>query len=453
MKHRTGRTLTGTQASACRTVEEATRDIISLAREVYETPEVGFREINTARLVSERLRALGLHVETGIAKTGLKSVLKFDRPGPTIAVIGELDSLRVPGHVSSDPDTGAAHACGHHAQLGMMLGVAAALLTPDVREALCGAVAFIATPAEEFIDISDRLALREAGELEFLSGKQEMIRLGAFDDVDMAMMVHTTTGDGTPRFTVGGTSNAHVVHHVRFIGKSAHAGGAPDKGINALQAAMLALGAINTQRETFQEAEIARVHGIITRGGSAVNAVPSDVVYEGRVRANSLEAVAAVDEKVKRCYRAGALAMGAGVEITSVPGYLPLVNDQEMERLFNRNVTNLLGDSALRNCPASESRGGSTDMGDLSNIIPSIHPYTAAATGTGHGPDYEIKDYDLAVVAPAKVMAATVIDLLSRNASEAKRILEGFRPRMTKDEYIRSQRGRFNVERYSTPGT
>ncbi len=445
-----GAILTGSEARsvAYSAVDRATRELVGTSKKIYVEPEVGFRERKTSALIARSLRALGLTVEEGIAHTGLKAVYDFGRPGPRVAVICELDALRVPSHPGSDPESGAAHACGHHTQAGMMLGVAQALIQPELRGLLSGSVAFIATPAEEFIDVSERLEMKRAGLLQFLSGKQEMLRLGTFDDVDMAMMMHTAAGDGSPRITVGGTSNAHVVHHVRFIGRSAHAGGAPDRGINALQAAMLALNAINTQRETLQEKHVARIHGIITKGGTAVNAIPDNVVYEGRVRAMTPDALADVNEKVLRCYRAGALGVGADVEITTIPGYLSMRNNPDMQDAFSRNAETVVGASNLRHTEDAESRGGSTDMGDLSTVIPAIHPYTSAATGTGHGPDYVITDYDLAVVAPAKIMSATVIDLLSNDAAEARRVVGNYKPLMSRSQYLATQAERFQTEMY-----
>ncbi len=176
-----------TRAVALRAIDGAARDLITDAKTVYSTPETGFNEHKTAAYVQQRLQSLGFVVETGIARTGMKAVLRGAKPGPTVAVIAELDAQRVPTHPGADAESGAAHACGHHAQIGSMLGVATALSAPELRNALSGNVAFIVTPAEEFIDIQERLALRASGEIEFLSGKQEMIRLGTFDDVDMAM--------------------------------------------------------------------------------------------------------------------------------------------------------------------------------------------------------------------------------------------------------------------------
>lgn len=427
---------------AIKAIDGARDDLVRLAKEIYREPEVGFEERRTAAKTAAALDRLGLSSEQGIALTGVKATKTFAHPGPRVAVIGELDGLRVPGHPAADPDTGAAHACGHHAEIAQMIGVAAALSRESIAKALAGSVAFIATPAEEFIDVEQRLVLREAGEIEFLSGKQEMIRLGAFDDVDMAMMVHTTAEGPLSRFAVGGTSNAHVVHRVVFEGRAAHAGGAPWEGVNALQAATLALTAVNTQRETFEEKDSVRVHGIITEGGTSVNSVPSSVVYEGRVRAASLDAVGATADKVERCFKAGALALGGAVQVTRLAGYHALENDTRMQDCFAANVEALLGKNGVLRRSADSNRGGSTDMGDLSQIMPVIHPYVSSASGSAHGIDYLIADYDAAVLNPAKAMAMTVIDLLSDEAQLARQIVANRKPALTAKQYVELQRSR-----------
>ena len=114
--------------------------LIDIAKTILDHPEAGFQEVETARYVSEKFDELGIAHETGIAMTGMKGYIRGGKPGPTIAVIGELDSLRVPGHPHADPDTGAAHACGHHCQIGMMLGATMGLMTPQVLEQLHGEI-------------------------------------------------------------------------------------------------------------------------------------------------------------------------------------------------------------------------------------------------------------------------------------------------------------------------
>ena len=235
---------------------------------------------------------------------------------------------------------------------------------------------------------------------------------------------------------------------MRYIGKSAHAGGAPDQGVNALQAAMLANLAINTQRETFRESDVVRVHGIVSNGGTSVNAVPYEVLYEGRVRARTIAAIEPIAEQIIRCYRAGALALGASVEVQTIAGYHPLQQDPGMKELFIQNAELILGRDSISVVSDDQTNGGSTDMGDLSMIMPVIHPYANSASGVGHGHDYLIEDYDCAVIAPAKVMAATIIDLLSGGAQTAREALDKSKPPMTADQYVAAQRERFTTEIY-----
>ena len=429
-------------------IDERSEWLINISKTILDNPEPGFHEYKTARFVSEKLSELGIDHESGIALTGIKGHLQGGKPGPTVAIIGELDSLRVLDHAHADPETGAAHACGHHCQIGMMIGAAVGLLVPEVREALAGNVALMALPAEEFIDVEYRWNLHKEGKLGLMAGKQEFIRLCAFDDVDMAMMVHTASTNEETKFAIGGTSNGHVVKYIKFIGKASHAGGAPDQGINALQAAMLALNALNTQRETLKNEDTIRYHGILTQGGVAVNSIPADVRYEGRVRGRNTEVIADANMKMDRCLRAGALAMGANVEIVTIPGYLPMVNNEILMDTFKGNAIQLVGAAEVGTHPSDRNRGGSTDMGDLSQIMPVVHPYTKAATGSGHGTDYVIEDYEQAVINPAKAMAMSVIDLLYGDAETGKEVLARYPSNMTKAQYLALQDQRLSEEFY-----
>ena len=423
--------------------------IIDIAEQALHSPELGFCEFETSRLVSERLTELGIEHTKNVAITGVTASLRGGNNGPTVAVLGELDALPLPGHRYADPMSGAAHACGHNSQIGIMIGAAVGLMVPEVLRALCGDVDLMAVPAEEFVDLEYRLDLQKQGKLRFLSGKQEFIRLGAFDRVDIAMMVHTSATAEDAKFSLGGTTNAHVGKYVRFLGRSAHAGSSPHRGVNALQAALVALHAVNTQRETFQDPDIVRVHGIITHGGEAANATPAEVRYEGRVRGRAIDVVDDAATKVDRCLRAGALALGASVEIVTIPGYFPLLNDPGLSSVFRDNAETLVGTSSFASQPSSHPKGGSTDMGDLSQIMPVIHPYTGGCSGAGHGDDYRVVDYDQAVVRPAKAIAMTVIDLLTNDAATAKQVIKNSRPAMTKQSYLTLQDSRMSEETYT----
>lgn len=436
------------KAAAWRSIDARKDWLIDVAKSVLANPEPGFLEKRTAKLISQKLKELEVRHETKIAITGIKGYIDGGGSGPTVAIIGELDSLRVSGHVFADTETEAAHACGHHCQLAMMLGVVVGLQARGVMEQLGGRVAVMALPAEEFIDVEYRYGLHNSGEIEFMSGKQEFMRLGAFGDVDMAMMTHTNLiREG--KFTIGGTSNGHVVKFVRFLGKAAHAGGAPHVGVNALQASMVALNALNAQRETLRNEDIVRLHGILTRGGVSVSSVPAEVKYEGRVRGATTEAIDDANKKMDRCLRAGALAVGGQVEIVTLPGYMPLINNSAMSDIFVENASELVGRDSVKKNPAYLNRGGSTDMGDLSQVMPVIHPYTGSASGTGHGIDYVIEDYIQAVINPAKSMVATVIDLLFGDASRGRYIIKDFSPNFSIDGYVAMQRSRLTEETYT----
>ncbi|MFQ8832707.1 MAG: peptidase dimerization domain-containing protein, partial [Ruthenibacterium lactatiformans] len=141
-------------------------------------------------------------------------------------------------------------------------------------------VCLLAAPAEEYVEIGWRAGLRRAGEVQYLGGKQQLIAEGAFDDIDMAMMVHSETDAPQPRAVVAGAAGGFIGKELRFLGKEAHAGGAPWEGVNALNAASLAIAAIHANRETFRDEDHVRVHPIITKGGDLVNTVPADVRME-----------------------------------------------------------------------------------------------------------------------------------------------------------------------------
>jgi len=311
------------------------------------------------------------------------------------------------------------------------------LQAEGVLDALSGRIVPMAVPAEECIDIEGRLALKAAGKIEFILGKAELIRIGAFDDVDMALIVHTSSaGDG--RFGISGSNNGAIIKHVRFLGRAAHAGGAPHLGVNALSAATLALAAIDAQRPTFRDADTVRVHPIITAGGRSASIVPADVRLETFVRAKTLEAIEDANRKVDRALRAGAIAMGAKVEITTIPGYMPLTHDDNLVALFSANAAQLVGEGEVRR---TGHRAGSTDVGDMSLLMPVVHPHAEGAVGTGHGADYRIVDWDNAVLNAAKAMTMTTIDLLADGAAEARRVKQQFTPRFTKQGYLDFVRG------------
>ena len=428
-------------------VESHRDDIVEVGETIMRNPELGFKEFETAALVQRKFDELELDYRAGLARTGVKARIDTGRPGPTLALIGELDALTVAGHPQENPETHAAHACGHNAQIAGLMGAAAALSDPTILRDLCGSIVLFAVPAEEYVEVEYRHGLVQAGELEFLGGKPELIARGEFDDVDLAMMIHThSRPDENGMAAVTASNNGCVVKQIRYLGKAAHAGGAPHLGINALYAAHIGLAAINAVRETFRDDDAIRVHPIITRGGDLVNVIPADVTLETYVRGKTTDAIDAAAVKVDRALKSGALALGAEVEIITLPGYLPLVNDGDLAELFMANQRVVHGDADVRR---QEHRTGSTDMGDVSHIMPALHPSMAGAVGSNHAVDWAIADPQMAYLEPAKALAWMAADLLGNGAQEARRVLDNFQPRMSKAEYLAYQRGLNQIEQYS----
>ncbi|CAM2919770.1 amidohydrolase [Hathewaya histolytica] len=416
-----------------RVIEEIDKNrdkIINLGRDIYSEPELGYEEVNTTKKVSKVFKELGCNVEENIAVTGCRARIGSSN-GPRLAIMGELDCIRCYGHKDAK-NGGKIHGCGHNIQVAGLIGSAIGLINSGALKELNANVDFMATPSEEFIEIEFREKLRKQGKIEFFGGKQELIKKGYFDDVDMAMMFHALDlGENTGQ--IGTVSNGFMGKRVKFIGRESHAGSAPENGVNALNAAMLAMNNIHAQRETFKEEDKVRVHYILTKGGDIVNVIPSEVVMECYVRARNIEAIVNTNKKVDRAIRAGALAVGATVEIVDIPGYLPILNYKELDNIYKNNLEELGYKGKI---VETSDFTGSFDFGDLSQIMPTLHPMMGGISGSLHSSDYKIVNEDNAYLIPAKAMAMTAIDLLYNHNENMKDILKEFKAPMSKDEYL-----------------
>ena len=414
-------------------IDNATDEIIEIGDTLWSKPELGYKEFKSSKLVEAAYEDYGWEYEKEIAITGSKAYLKALGEGPVIGVIGELDALRVPDHPESDEVTGAVHACGHHAQTTSMLGAGIGLSESGVIDEIKGNIAMVTVPAEEYLELDFRNSLRERGEIEFFGGKQEFIHQGALDDIDISLGTHAASLE-EGKLVVGGSSNGFVGKLVRYKGKEAHAGAAPHKGVNALNAAMLGLMGIHAQRETFKDEDAIRVHPIITKGGEIVNNVPSDVKIESYVRGRTIDAILDANKKVNRALRAGANAVGGDVVINDMPGYMPLIYNEQLNDLLDVNCKCLVGEGEV----IYGGHGtGSTDLGDISCIMPTSRIRMGGVSGSGHSRSYKIVDKELLYITASKALALTCIDLLYNNAEKAKSIINDFTPRMSREEYTR----------------
>ena len=420
---------------ACKIVDEKKDTIFAFADEIAKEPELGFKEYKTASKYGTLLDSLGIDHRDNVALTGVVSRLKGRRSNAHVAIMGELDAVVSPSHPDADPLTGAVHACGHNLQLATLIGVACGIQGVGLMDHLDGDISLMAVPAEEYAEIEFRNSLKEKGKIHFLGGKQEFIRLGEMDDVDIMLMQHVGMQEDGPKAGVRSACTGFVGKMVRYRGKAAHAGSSPHEGINALNAAALGLMAINAQRETFRDEDRIRVHPIITRGGDLVNVVPEDVRVETYVRGANIDAILSASDKVNRAFRSGGDAIGAKTEIVDLPGYLPMFFCDPLSDLFYDNLFSLLGDGASMDCRGFG--GGSTDAGDVSNLIPTVHAFFAGATGGFHSAEYRIVDKELACITPAKAILMMIIDLLYDEAQNGKAIVERFDPPLTKQRYLK----------------
>ena len=409
-------------------------------RHIWKHPETGYREWKTHEYLAAEYRKLGYELVEAGNIPGFYTDIDTGKPGPKLLIMGELDSLIVSTHPECDPETGYVHACGHHAQSAALLGIAAALKQPGALDGMSGSIRLMAVPAEELIEIGYRASLREQGIIKYFGGKVEFMYRGFMDDCDIALLVHTGVGDH-PSIALTPGNNGCVTKNINFIGVSAHAGGAPHLGVNALYAASQAMNAANALRETFQEKDTIRFHPIITKGGGAVNAIPNDVRMESYVRGASLEAIKEANTKINRALAASAASMGANVVLKDRPGYTPLENEEQLYDLTCEIVKQCFGEDALVKRGRST---GCTDVGDVSAVMPTVQPYASGACGVAHGSDYRIADPESALVMSAQYQVLMAEALLSNNAELGKKIIQNAKLRFSSmEEFFQAIDGLF----------
>ncbi len=320
-----------------RTLDAEAAGLRELALKIHAHPELRFEEHRAAGWISDLLTHRGHGVERPLG--GLPTALRAraGRSGPRLAILAEYDAL---------PEIG--HACGHNLIAAGAVGAFLALA--PLAEANGFRVDLVGTPAEE------------GG-----GGKALLLDAGVFEGVDAAMMFHPFDRDLVAHGTL-----ANLWLTMTFHGQPAHAAAAPWDGNSALTACIQTFNLVDSQRVHFRDG--VRVHGYITDGGQAVNIIPERAACEFSVRAKSLEELARVRAIVERCAMAGAMA--AGVEVTIAPrkGYRDLVTNLPLARAFAQHMAEM-------GRPAAETDErvgmGSTDMGDVSHAVPSIHPWLA----------------------------------------------------------------------------
>lgn len=430
-------TLTEIKEKLLRTLEENKEEIFRIGDTVQQHPERGYTEEKTSALVRGVFETLSIPYDYPCAYTGVKGRIKGRKSLANVCIIGEMDALKCVGSPIADRE-GNAHACGHHAQIAAMLAAAIAFSKSGVMAALDGDVTFLAAPAEEFIDMEFRKSLKQDGKIRYYGGKQQLIAEGVFDDVDMAMMVHAQPEEKNAKFYLEGKNLGFLAKNITFLGRAVH-GSTPFDGVNALNAAALAILGIHANRETFREEEKIRIHPIITKGGDVVNAVPDEVCVSTYVRGASFAAIQKGNHAVERAVRGAAETVGATAKTEDIPGYLPLKESTALSKVFEENAKALVGENSL---VYGEDITGSSDIGDLSSLLPTIQPSVGGFDGLLHSKEFCVANRETAYLLPARAMALTAAELLYHEAEKAKAVKDRFRPQMSKEAYINYLEGK-----------
>ncbi len=370
-------------------------ELIRVADTIHAHPEIAFEEFESAALLSNTLGGNGFALERAVAglETAFVATFRGREGGPTVALLAEYDAL-----------PGLGHACGHN--LIGTAAVGAGLAMKAVLPELAGTIQVIGTPAEE------------SG-----GGKAIMVDAGIFDDVDAAMTMHPAG-----RNLIGRLSLTVYPISVEFFGKAAHAASAPDLGINALDAVIQTFNNINALRQHLRDD--ARIHGIITHGGDAANIVPAYAAAQFLVRAADTPYAAEILEKVRACAKGAAQATGARLEFQQTgPRYDARMPNPVLMRLAKANMEALGLEVEVA---TGNERMGSSDIGNVSQVIPAIHPYIAIGPEdmVGHTPEVREAAASPAghegMLNAAKTMAMTAVDLLAEpsNLLEARKAFQ-----------------------------
>jgi amidohydrolase len=394
----------------CDAIDSMAGDLISISHEIHANPELAFKEYKAAALLSDRLEKAGLSVKREAFGLETAYVSEFGNSGPNVAILSEYDAL-----------PGIGHSCGHN--IIATTGLGAALALSQLNGSLPGHVRYLGTPAEE-----------QGG------GKELMAQDGAFDGLDAAMMVHPA---GVDLATMPCICVSEV--EVTYIGKSAHASAMPHAGVNALDALILSYQAVAQLRQHIKPTE--RIHGIINEGGVAPNIVPDRASGSYYVRAANAIELAALKKRVHACFEAGALATGCQSDIRwAQADYLDMKTSWPIAEAYEANARTLGRDFfPLDKMPSGSA--GSTDMGNVSHRVPSIHPMIAAAPPSVviHNPEFAkwagSEMGDKACIDGAKSLAMTAIDfMLDEKLQQAAK--KGFE--QTAESSARSVEAAFN---------
>ena len=380
------------KASVVDEIDTHRRQLSELSLKIHSNAELGFHEVKAAAWLTEYLEENGFFVERGICELPTAFKASYGQGKPAIALLAEYDAL---------PNLG--HACGHN--LIATYAVGAGIASKSVIDRFGGSILVLGTPAEELY-----------------GGKIIMANRGAFDNLDIAMMVHPGVRDVATVHSL-----ACQTLDIEFFGRAAHAAARPEEAINALEAMLQSFNAVNSLRQHIKDK--ARIHGIITDGGEAANIVPAHSAGNFIVRAEDSAYLDELKQRVLNCFTGAATATGARLEYKWADiQYAPMRNNLTLAQLFTQNMQSL---GRKVQFPEPGEGLGSTDMGNVSQLVPSIHPFVAIAPQEVllHSPQFAsaaVSEVGIrALTDTAKALAMIIVDLVA-NPKMVSKVKEEF---------------------------
>ncbi len=370
-------------------------ELISLGRQLWDNPEPGFFEVNTHNILSNEFKNLGFIIEEFKNIPGFSATLDGNFKTKPIALISDMDALPLPGA----PDNRYIHSCGHHVQMTALFGTA--LLIKKENPELLKGIVFIAIPAEEYIDFDKRKELIKDNRISLMSGKLELIKRNIFETQKIVISTHSAPYQSKRYISSVLKMAGFEVMEFSFHGRASHAGVAPQLGINAQNAASLFLQACAFLRESFDEDKHIRIHPILKLDNNqSVNLIPEHVLVETYVRAADTATVDAVVKQLSEAAKGCAGAIGAKVEITVIQGYKPFKADLTLHKLIKETADDL-------NIEFIEEQysSASSDVGNISQIKPTVMFGLPGVNGKFHNPDFRVIDEEAAYVFPAQFIS------------------------------------------------
>ena len=408
------------------TLDKDIASLYELGDELFRHPQLGYKEFENKKILTDYFRKNGLEVEDLGFRTAFK--VSIGSGEPHIGLVAELDAIPTLGHPFANKDDNyAAHSCGHSTQCAIMAYTLVHL--KDVIKN--GTVTLYFTPAEEFTDIAFRKKLMKEGQIKYIGGKVNMLTAGQFDQEDLFIHLHTM-GEGKYHFSLNSALAGFQYKQITFKGKASHAAIAPERGINALNAFVLFDNAMNMLRETFKEEDYIRVHGIIDEGGQTVNSIPERTVYECYVRAMNEKALNDTAIKIDQAAKYCAKAIGATASIKTTPGYLPMRQNHLISDVLRKTMLKFCKPEDIHENEISMAAG---DIGDLSSFKPTVQFGYSGFSGNCHGRDLCISDKNRAYLEPSKIVYEAVLYFLGHQ-EYVDRIKKEFKPALNKEEYL-----------------